>query len=151
MQWCTLCTVLEYYDTFETLAIRDIHELWPVGHNPISLGGQGNDLIIASDLVLRTDMFRINTLQPTLAGGEVMASVLTSACCCDPTVKTHYHAAHLPTHHQLVASNRRNISPAVPKSAAPSATPRRVDYADEICRLFLERELQVGRRLQKSS
>ena len=46
---------------------------------PISLGVQGKDLIIAADLVLRTEMFRINTLHPTLSGDEVLASVLTSA------------------------------------------------------------------------
>ena len=33
MQWFAFCTALEYYDTFETLVIRDIHELWPGGHN----------------------------------------------------------------------------------------------------------------------
>ena len=95
---------------FETATSSD-----PLVITPHSFGGQGKDLIIAADLVIRTEMFRINTLQPTLTGGEVMASVLTSACCCDPTATTHNRAAHLPSHQQLVDANRRTYVPTLPK------------------------------------
>ena len=50
-QWFTMRTVLEYYDAFEALVIRDS-----------SFGGTGGDLILNADLVLRTEMFRTNTL-----------------------------------------------------------------------------------------
>ena len=116
----------------------------PVGITPHSCGGQCKDLTISADLVLRAEMFRINTLQPRLTGGEVMASVLTSACCCGPTVTTHYRASHLPTQQQLVGDNKRTYLPTLPKSAATSVTPLRVDSAGEICRLFADGRRKWG-------
>ena len=47
--WFTLNSILEYYDTFEQLVIRDAN-----------LGGAAKSLILQADLVLRTEMFRLN-------------------------------------------------------------------------------------------
>ena len=55
---------------------------------PLSFGGECEDLIITADLVRRAEMFRFNTLRPTLSGDEVMASGLTSARFFDPTATT---------------------------------------------------------------
>ena len=110
---------------------------------PHSFGGQGKGLIIAADIVLRTEMFKIDTLQPTLTGDEVLASVLTSACCCGPTGKTRNHAANLPTHQQMVDDNRRTYVPTLPTSAE-SVPPRRVGSAWGICRLFADGRRKWG-------
>ena len=106
-----------------------------------SFGWQGKDLIIAADLIMRTAMFRINTLQPTLSGTEIMASLLTSNAVVtrrSQHTHTHTHAAHLPTHHAMAEGNRRyNTSTTVPKSVVTLATPRgRVGSTGEICRLY---------------
>ena len=116
-------TVLEYYDAFGELVISS------------SFGGAGGDLILSADLALRTKMFRINTTQPTLTGDEVMASVLSSARGCGPLVATYIHAAHLPSRQALVVANRRTY---VPTAMPKSVTPRKIDSAGEICRLFAD-------------
>ena len=81
-------------------------------------------------------MFMINTLQSTLSGDELMASVLAS------------HAAHIPTQQAIAALNskvRTNIANPTVNNHTPSAVPKRVsapshrpDSANEICRLFGE-------------
>ena len=103
-----------------------------------SFGGQGKGLIVAADLVLRTEMFRINTLQPTQSGDGIMASVLTSKAVAARRTQRKTYAAHIPTHDALVEAGRRYNAPAtVPKSVATSVTPRgRVGSSGEVCRLF---------------
>ena len=47
--WFTLNGILEYYDTFEQLVVRDMN-----------FGGAAKSLILQADLVLRTEIFRLN-------------------------------------------------------------------------------------------
>ena len=92
---------------------------------------------MAADLVLRPEMFRTNSLHPTLSGGEVMASVLTSKAVVARRSQRNAHAAHLPTHAALVGDNRRIRTPTTVPKSVTSVTPRgRVDSAGEIRRLF---------------
>ena len=79
--------VLEWFAAFGQIASRDAN-----------LGGGGGGLILQADLVLRTEMSRLNTLQPSLAGGEILASVLVS------------HAPHLPTQSAIAGAIKKMVS-----------------------------------------
>ena len=117
-QKCNGLRYLQYSSTMillKRLRFETSTSYGPSAITPVSLGGQGKDLIVGADLVLRIEMFRINTMHPALTGDEVTASVLTSACCCDPAVATHYRASHLPTSRQAFVENRREMAPAVRK------------------------------------
>ena len=48
-QWFSLSAVLEYFGVFATLVVRDSNH-----------GGNAKGLIMAADLTLRTEMFRLN-------------------------------------------------------------------------------------------
>ena len=96
------------FDIFENLVVRDSLTLLfrpdsqntPIeGRNGSRCYGCGyNPKIITltlaqSDLLLRTEMFRVNTLQKELTGDELFAAVMTS------------HAAHIPTHRMITDLN----------------------------------------------
>ena len=60
-----LSTVLEYYDIFEKLVVR--HSLALIltrrlEYIPVR-GGQAKHIIAQADLVMRTEMFRVNTMK----------------------------------------------------------------------------------------
>ena len=148
--WFTLNAAIEYYDTFEQLAIRDGN-----------YGGAAKSLVLQADLVLRTELSRLNdatityhsklrvvnlgryacsvtppvgdsirTPQPTLSGDELLATVLTS------------HSPQLPTHTAIVEANKSGFV-ANPKSWPFTKTPAKTG---DLCRLYAEGKCRWGDR-----
>ena len=117
----TLNAVLEYYDTFEQLVIRDANQ-----------GGAAKSLILQADLVLRTEMFRLNTLQPTLTGDELLDTVLAS------------HASHLPTQAAIVDANKNGFV-ATPRNS-PFTKNGGKEKTGDLCRLYADGKCRWGNK-----
>ena len=75
-------------------------------------------------------MLANNTLQPTLTGDELIATVLTS------------HASHLPTHTATADANKHGFV-AVPKS---SPFTKVKENSGDLCRLFADGKCRWGKK-----